>query len=331
MAKVTINNLPAAAAVGTSVVPVCTANGSATNKVTLADIAALATGGGAANIVAAATAAGFVSPGSSSNLYIATDANRIYHWDSANGVYVELGALAGGDGADSVLRALFAPSVPTQVNATIDGSNASVAWTAPTVLTQTPITDYIVQYRSDSETTWTTFSRAASTATITSVIGAGGAGTKFRVAAANGAGLGAYSSPVTIAASKLSIARATGASTFTGIGTTASPFARAARVLNINADGLMPYDAINHMGGGYTFTALAAGTFYATGRYYDDTFDNNSGYIRKNGVTQGAALDDPRPFGVEINRSFAVVVGDVVTFEGDNWGTSYENIRVWVV
>ena len=150
MAKVTINSLPAANAVGASVVPVCTADGSATNKVTLAAIAALATGGGSANIVAAATAASFLSPGSISNLYIATDANRIYHWDSDNGVYVELGALAGGGGADSVLRALFAPPAPTQVNATIDGSNASVAWTAPTVLTQTPITDYTVQYSSDA-------------------------------------------------------------------------------------------------------------------------------------------------------------------------------------
>ena len=330
MAKVTINSLPAANAVGTSVVPVCTADGSATNKVTLAAIAALAVGG-AANIVSAATAASFPASGSSANLYVATDANRIYHWDTDNNVYVELGALAGnsGDGADAVLRALFAPPAPTQVNATIDGSNASVAWTAPTVLTQTPITDYTVQYSSDSGTTWTTFSRAASTATITSVTGAGGAGTTFRVAAINGAGLGTYSSSVTIAASKLSIARASGASTFTGIGTAASPFARTARVLNTNADGLMAANSVPPKG--YTFTVLAAGTFYATGRYYDDIYDNNSGYIRKNGVQQVGTFDDSRPSGGEINRSFAVAVGDVVTFFGDNYNTSYENIRVWVV
>lgn len=46
MADIKISELPSASAVGTSVVPVSNAAGTATNKVTLADIAALAGGGG---------------------------------------------------------------------------------------------------------------------------------------------------------------------------------------------------------------------------------------------------------------------------------------------
>ncbi|NBW16650.1 MAG: hypothetical protein EBR82_52605 [Caulobacteraceae bacterium] len=56
MADIKIKDLPAAAAVGTSVVPVMTANGSATNAVTLAAVAAL--GGGPPALHAASHAAG---------------------------------------------------------------------------------------------------------------------------------------------------------------------------------------------------------------------------------------------------------------------------------
>ena len=83
------------------------------------------------------------------------------------------------------------------------GSDASVSWTAPTVLSQTPITNYTVQYRSSSGAAWATFTRAASTATSATVTGQGVSGYQFRVSATNGAGTGAYSSAATIASSAL--------------------------------------------------------------------------------------------------------------------------------
>jgi hypothetical protein len=71
-----------------------------------------------------------------------------------------------------------------------------VSWTAPTgVIAQAPITDYVVQYSSNSGSTWTTFTRAASTATSATVTGlTNGTAYTFRVAAVNAVGTGSYSS-----------------------------------------------------------------------------------------------------------------------------------------
>ena len=71
----------------------------------------------------------------------------------------------GGSGEDTVLRAFFLPPAPTSVTAVAGNAQATVSWTAPGVLAQTPITDYIVQFSSDSGSTWTT---AAESITITS-------------------------------------------------------------------------------------------------------------------------------------------------------------------
>jgi hypothetical protein len=93
--------------------------------------------------------------------------------------------------------------------------------------------------------------------------------------------------------------------------------------MNNNADGLMASG-----GGTYTFTATASGTAYVTCTFYDDNNDNNNGYIRKNGVQQGASYED----GTTVTaRSFAIASGDVITFWADNYFTSYSNVSVWVV
>jgi hypothetical protein len=71
---------------------------------------------------------------------------------------------------------------------------ATVSWTAPTVLAQTPITDYIIQFSTNSGSTWTTFSDAVSTATSVTITGmTNGTAVQFRVAGINGIGTGAYS------------------------------------------------------------------------------------------------------------------------------------------
>jgi hypothetical protein len=100
---------------------------------------------------------------------------------------------------------LFAPPAPTSLTAVAGNTQASLSWTAPTVLSVTPITDYVVQYSSNSGSTWTTFSDGTSTATSATVTGlTNGTAYVFRVAAVNGVGTGAYtaaSSSVTPSAS----------------------------------------------------------------------------------------------------------------------------------
>ena len=151
-------------------------------------------GGGSANIVEATTTAGFPATGSVGTLYHATDVRRIYFWD-ASGVYVEAGTSGGGGGTDTVLRALFVPGAPTSVTATAGNAQATVSWTAPTgVISQAPITDYVLQFSSNSGSSWTTFSDGTSTSTSATVTGlTNGTAYVFRVAAVNGVGAGAYS------------------------------------------------------------------------------------------------------------------------------------------
>jgi hypothetical protein len=180
-------------------------------------------GGGSANIVEAATAAGFPATGASQTLYVSTDANRVFRWSGS--VYVEIGT-AGGTGTDSDLRALFTPAAPTSVTATGGNAQATVSWTAPSVLAQTPITDYTVQFSTNSGSTWTTFTRAASSSTSATVTGlTNGTAVVFRVSATNGVGTSSYStasSAVTpAAAAPIAYANkfGNGSYTLTGTGT----------------------------------------------------------------------------------------------------------------
>ncbi len=88
----------------------------------------------------------------------------------------------------------LAPPAPTSVVGTPGNGQVLLAWTAPTVLTQTPITDYVVQYSSNSGSTWTTFSDGTSTATSATVTGlTNGTAYTFRVAGVNAIGQGEYS------------------------------------------------------------------------------------------------------------------------------------------
>ena len=163
------------------------------------------------SIFEATTAAGFPATGSAGTLYHATNVRRIYFWD-ASGVYVEAGT-SGGTGEDTTLRTLFTPGAPTSVTPT--GGNAQVAltWSAPTVSAQTPITDYVVQFSSNSGSTWTTFSDGTSTSTSATVTGlTNGTAYTFRVAAVNGVGTGAYST----ASSAVTPAAAAGVTVLSG-------------------------------------------------------------------------------------------------------------------
>jgi hypothetical protein len=98
-----------------------------------------------------------------------------------------------GGGTDSRWD-LFLPPAPTGLTVTGGNAQASLAWTAPTgVIAQAPITDYTVQFSSDSGSTWTTFSDGASATASAVVTGlANGTAYVFRVAAINGVGAGVY-------------------------------------------------------------------------------------------------------------------------------------------
>ena len=87
------------------------------------------------------------------------------------------------------------PFVPTNLSATA-GTNQSISlsWTSPDN-GGSVITNYIVQYSSDSGSTWTTFSSSTSTSTTKTVTGlTNGTSYIFRVAAVNSIGTGNYSS-----------------------------------------------------------------------------------------------------------------------------------------
>ncbi len=120
-----------------------------------------------------------------------TQNDRAYLW---TGHAWELVAASGGGGVSDDSRwNFFKPPAPTGVAATAGNAQVSLSWTAPTVLAQTPITDYVVQFSSNSGSTWTTFSDGTSTATSATVTGlTNGTAYVFRVAAVNGVGTGAY-------------------------------------------------------------------------------------------------------------------------------------------
>jgi hypothetical protein len=86
------------------------------------------------------------------------------------------------------------PSAPAAPTATRGNVSAAVSWTAPSD-GGNAISDYVVQYSSDSGSTWTTFTDGVSTTTSTTVTGlANGTAYVFQIAAVNEAGTGSYSS-----------------------------------------------------------------------------------------------------------------------------------------
>ena len=130
----------------------------------------------------------FSFPSSPSVSQQSTQNGRAYSW---TGYAWELV----GSGTDSRWD-LFLPAAPTSVTASAGNTQATVSWTAPTgVIAQAPVTDYVVQFSSNSGSTWTTFSDGTSTATSATVTGlTNGTAYTFRAAAVNGVGQGAYSS-----------------------------------------------------------------------------------------------------------------------------------------
>jgi len=150
-----------------------------------------ATGGGGGSVASAASTAAFPATGDSATLYIATDVGRLFRWTGS--VYAEIGPISGG-GSDARWDYLK-PAAPTSVTAFPGNAQALITWTAPSgVIAQAPIQDYVVQFSSNSGSSWATFSDAISTATSATVTGlANSVAVIFRVAATNGIGTGVFS------------------------------------------------------------------------------------------------------------------------------------------
>ena len=258
-------------------------------------IAAAGGGGGSANIVEAATAAGFPATGASGTLYHATDVRRIYFWDASGGVYVEAGTSGGGSGGgsgeDATLRSLFIPAAPTSVTATAGNAQATVSWTAPAALSVLPITDYTIQYSSNSGSTWTTFTRAASTATSATVTGlTNGTAYTFKVSATNGIGTGSYSTPSSAvtpaAAAAITYANKYGPGSYSVAGTgtitatvtdTGPGYADTRLWLLINSSGTLAYTVTassedGYDGGRLYMTSSSPNSSLSAGSPYDATF-----------------------------------------------------------
>lgn len=91
--------------------------------------------------------------------------------------------------------AIDAPDAPTSVAGTAGNAQVALTWTAPAYNNGAAISDYTIQYSSNSGSSWTTFSHAASaTASITVTGLTNSTAYIFRVAAVNSAGTGSYSS-----------------------------------------------------------------------------------------------------------------------------------------
>lgn len=89
--------------------------------------------------------------------------------------------------------AALLPSAPTNLVGTAGNGQVALTWTAPSIAVA--ITDYVVQYSSNSGSNWTSFSDGVSTSTSATVTGlSNGTAYIFRVAGVNIIGQGAWSS-----------------------------------------------------------------------------------------------------------------------------------------
>jgi hypothetical protein len=175
-----------------------------------------------------------------------------------------------------------APAAPSSIAGTAGNAQVSLTWSAPLMARGSAITDYEIQYSSNSGSTWTTFSDGISTNTNALVTGlTNGTPYVFRVAATNAVGIGSY------AAASGSFTPVAGA-TVTG-GTVTAP-GDGYTYLTFTTNGTLVIS-----GASLTADVLVVGGGGGTGQYY------NSG-----GGGGGVRLTNSRSLAP---GSYAVVVG----------------------
>lgn len=227
---------------------------------------------------------------------------------------------------DCGVFAATVPAAPTGLTVTPGGAQAALAWTAPAITGGAAITDYRIQYSFNSGS-FTTFSRAASTSTTATITGLATGNYVFRVAAINSVGTGSdvTSSSISISASAsvLTMTRTNNGGVITtwgsGVGTTASPFTRAASVALGDADGLE----------NYYWTASATATVTVVFNYTDGDGAGESFYINRtrsgSTVTQAQGTD-----GTAITVAVSVISGDVIRFSSSGYAPAqyFSNVSV---
>ena len=115
-------------------------------------------------------------------LYYDTTENRLYVYKSSGWTYLFLAE---------------APGIPTSFSATVSNQSVILSWIAPAYDGGFAITDYLIEYSSNSGSTWTAFSHTESNLTSITVTGLTNNTTYlFRIAAINSIGTGSYTSSV---------------------------------------------------------------------------------------------------------------------------------------
>ena len=95
-------------------------------------------------------------------------------------------------------EAVTVPDAPTGLTPTVGDTQISLSWTAPANNGNSPIDDYVVDYKLHSDSSWTTFADGVSTSTTATVINlTNGSSYDFRVSAHNAVGTGSPSATAT--------------------------------------------------------------------------------------------------------------------------------------
>jgi hypothetical protein len=209
-------------------------------------------------------------------------------------------------------------------------SSGSATFSVTASATESATLTYQWQKSTDGST-FSPISGATSSSLALSSLTTSDNSSQYRVVVgASGGATSVTSSAATLtvtATSTLTITRGNGrTSTFSGAGTAASPYTRAARVLNSNQDGL----ADGFGADTYYWTATASGTAYVTVTFYDDSGDGEVANLRRK--AGNAALGSAISGGQTVTaRSFSVSAGNQFWFQVNNGNTSFANVSVWMV
>ncbi|WP_353208512.1 fibronectin type III domain-containing protein [Sphingorhabdus sp.] len=214
------------------------------------------------------------------------------------------------------------PGAPTSVSGTTGVASVALTWTPPAQTGGLSLTDYVIQYSSDSGTTWTTFNDGTATATNATITGlTNGTAYIFRVAALNIAGAGNYSAvsavvtPAAAVIPDLTLTTAAGV-TWSGTGTSAAPYAYAAGLADYVVAGRNgSNDVVSGGANRLKFTAVKKGALYFSTAYYDRADDNSSSIII---LRNGSSVYSPGNINgatSTFSTNFSVNPGDVITFD----------------
>ena len=208
-----------------------------------------------------------------------------------------------------------APPAPTSLTSPSQSSGSVyLTWAAPENDGGSAITNYAVQYSSNSGSTWTTFSRSASTAlnaTVTALTN--GTSYQFRVAAVNAIGTGSYSSITTATPTSGSSLTASG---WSGAGTAASKLAPPASPSTFRSSP--------------SISVATSGTLNVSIVSEDNYNDGYEIIIYRSG-SEIYRADGNLNWGSPYTRTFPVTAGQTISLDHSGGGAQwFATTRLWV-